>query len=106
MSRISSEELHMHAATLHADVQSCACPIVREDTSYTYVDMQANPARLVLIADEADELWTYHMTPEHVRTATACKITQREQQMYSLLRCIPGLHSFIQVISDCEYGTI
>ena len=59
--------------------------------------LQVKPARLLLIADEADELWTYHMTPEHVRTATPCKITQREQQMYTLLKSVPGLHSFIQV---------
>ena len=51
------------------------------------------PRRVLLLADEADELWTYHVTPEsHQRSNT----TRREQQMYQLLTTSKCLHAFVQ----------
>lgn len=52
------------------------------------------PNRLLLLGDEADELWSHHVTPE---TFLYAHTTQRERQLYKLLRTSSCLHAFVQV---------
>ena len=57
------------------------------------------PGRLLVLGDEADELWSYHVTPERMQQHV--HITQRERQLYELLTSNECLHAFIQVKSGC-----
>lgn len=51
------------------------------------------PARLLVLADEADDLWSYHVTPSKAQTG----FTKREERLYDLLTSNLPVHACIQV---------
>ena len=55
---------------------------------------QAQPTKLLLIADQADQLWTFHAASQ--QHPELLEISQPEIQMYHLLT-ISSLHAFVQV---------
>lgn len=55
---------------------------------------QAQPKQLLLLADDADQLWTFYAAPQ--QHPQHVQITQQETQLYHLLTC-SSLHGLVQV---------